>query len=374
MTDARSGSVLRTTLVGVAMLVAVVAIMLWLVGVFKPKIGQETAAAPAGRPVGAASLVEVVKVRVPVNETAVGSVKAVHEAAVASKLLAKVLAVHVKAGQAVTKDMVLVELDSTDLKARRDQAKAAADSARAARDQAKVEYDRTQSLSKQGAATQLEIDKATNALKGAEADLQRAEQGLKEAETILGYATIHSPLNGVVVDKKTEVGDTVQPGQVLVTLYDPTRMQLVARVRESLAQKLEVGKTIPVQIDALNLECHGQISEIVPEAESVSRTFSVKVTGPCPPGVYAGMFGRLIVPLDETEMLVIPQVAVRRIGQLDIVDVAENGLLARRSVQLGRSFKPTGDKPAEVQVLSGLRAGERVAVASDGPAASQRGS
>lgn len=374
MTDARSGSVLRTTLVGVAMLVAVVAIMLWLVGVFKPKIGQETAAAPAGRPVGAASLVEVVKVRVPVNETAVGSVKAVHEAAVASKLLAKVLAVHVKAGQAVTKDMVLVELDSTDLKARRDQAKAAADSARAARDQAKVEYDRTQSLSKQGAATQLEIDKATNALKGAEADLQRAEQGLKEAETILGYATIHSPLNGVVVDKKTEVGDTVQPGQVLAMLYDPTRMQLVARVRESLAQKLEVGKTIPVQIDALNLECHGQISEIVPEAESVSRTFSVKVTGPCPPGVYAGMFGRLIVPLDETEMLVIPQVAVRRIGQLDIVDVAENGLLARRSVQLGRSFKPTGDKPAEVQVLSGLRAGERVAVASDGPAASQRGS
>lgn len=373
MTDARSGSVVRTALVGVAMLVAVIAIMLWLVGVFKPKIGQETTAAPAGRPVGTASLVEVVKVRVPVNETAVGSVKAVHEAAVASKLLAKVLAVHVKAGQAVTKDMGLVELDSTDLKARRDQAKAAADSAGAARDQAKVEYDRTQTLSKQGAATQLEIDKATNALKGAEADLQRAEQGLKEAETILGYATIHSPLNGVVVDKKVEVGDTVQPGQVLVTLYDPTRMQLVARVRESLAQKLEVGKTIPVQIDAMNLECHGQISEIVPEAESVSRTFSVKVTGPCPPGVYAGMFGRLIVPLDETEMLVIPQAAVRRIGQLDIVDVAENGLLVRRSVQLGRSFKPTGDKPAEVQVLSGLRAGERVAVASDGPAASQRG-
>lgn len=374
MTDARSGSVVRTSLVGIAMLVAVIAIMLWLVGVFKPKIGQETAAAQAGRPVGTTPLAEVVKIRVPVSETAVGSVKAVHEAAVASKILAKVMAVHVKAGQAVTQDMVLVELDSTDLKARRDQAKAAVDSARAARDQAKVEYDRTQTLSKQGAAAQLEIDKATNALKGAEADLQRAEQGLKEAETILGYATIHSPLNGVVVDKKVEVGDTVQPGQVLVTLYDPTRMQLVARVRESLAQKLEVGKTIPVQIDALNLECHGQISEIVPEAESVSRTFSVKVTGPCPPGVYAGMFGRLLVPLDETEMLVIPRAAVRRIGQLDIVDVAENGQLVRRAVQPGRILKAMGDEPARVQVLSGLRAGERVAVAGDSPAASQRGS
>src|SRR5690606_9981918 len=127
--------------------------------------------------------------------------------------------VHVKAGQAVAKDEVLVELDSTDLKARRDQAKAAVDSARASRDQAKVEYDRTQSLSRQGAAAPLEVDKASNTLKGAEADLQRAEQALREAETIVGYATVHSPLTGVVVDKKVEVGDTVQPGEVLAMLY-----------------------------------------------------------------------------------------------------------------------------------------------------------
>lgn len=373
MTNARTGSALRIALLGGGMLVAIVAIMLWLVGVFRPKIGQDTAAPPGRRPIANAPLVEVVSIRVPVNETAVGTVKAVHEAAVAAKLLAKVLAVHIKAGQPVAKDTVLVELDSTDLTARRDQAKAAVESARAARDQAKVEYDRIQLLSTQGAAAQLEIDKARNALKGAEADLQRAEQSLKEADTVLDYATIRSPLTGVVVDKKVEVGDTVQPGQVLATLYDPTRMQLVARVRESLAQTLEVGKTIPVRIDALNLECHGQISEIVPEAESASRTFSVKVTGPCPPGAYAGMFGRLMVPLDETEMLVIPEAAVRRIGQLDIVDVAEHEQLVRRSVQLGRRFKPTGDEPAKVQVLSGLRAGERVALRSNGVSDTRRG-
>jgi len=355
------------------MLVAIVAIMLWLVGVFRPKIGEDAVPSPGGRPIDGMVLVDVVGVRVPVHETAVGTVKAVHEAAVASKLLAKVVAVHVKAGQAVAKDEVLVELDSTDLKARRDQAKAAVDSARASRDQAKVEYDRTQSLSRQGAAAPLEVDKASNTLKGAEADLQRAEQALREAETIVGYATVHSPLTGVVVDKKVEVGDTVQPGEVLAMLYDPTRMQLVARVRESLAQRLEVGRSIPVRIDALDLDCRGQISEIVPEAESASRTFSVKVTGPCPPGVYAGMFGRLIIPLDEVEMLVVPQAAVRRIGQLDVVDVVDGGVLVRRSVQLGRSFKPTGDEPAKVQVLSGLQAGERVAVGGNGSAASQRG-
>jgi len=163
------------------------------------------------------------------------------------------------------------------------------------------------------------------------------------------------------VDKKIEVGDTARPGQVLATVYDPTRMQLVARVRESLTRRLVVGRTIPVRIDALDLDCHGQISEIVPEAEARSRTFSIKVTGPCPPGVYSGMFGRLMIPLDDAEVLVIPHRAVRRIGQLDIVEVADNGVLQRRAVQLGRSFG------RRVQILSGLQEGEQVAVV--GPAA-----
>jgi len=284
---------------------------------------------------------------------------------VASKLLAKVTAVHVKAGQAVTKGMVLVELDSADLTARLHQAQAAVDSAKAKRDQAKVEFERIERLDQQNAAAPLEREQTTNAFKAAEAGLRQAEQGLKEAETIVGYASIRSPIDGVAVDKKIEVGDTAQPGQTLVTLYDPTRMQLVASVRESLTHQLQVGKEIPVEIDALDLKCHGTISEIVPEAESASRSFSVKVIGPCPPGVYAGMFGRLMIPLDDTQVLAVPRAAVRMIGQLSVVEVAENGRLIRRAVQTGRSLSPPSG-PELVQVLSGLQAGEKVALA-DGP-------
>ena len=94
----------------------------------------------------------------------------------------------------------------------------------------------------------------------------------------------------------------------------------------------------------------------MPEADAESRTFAVKVTGPCPPGVYAGMFGRLTIPLDAMEVLVVPADAVRRVGQLDIVDVAAEGTLSRRAVRLGRRIE------GRVEVLSGLREGERVAV------------
>ena len=160
----------------------------------------------------------------------------------------------------------------------------------------------------------------------------------------------------MVIDRKVEPGDTVTPGQVVVSLYDPTRMQLVASVRESLTHRLRVGQDIDVRVEAIDKTCLGRVSEIVPEAESASRTFSVKVTGPCPPGIYSGMFGRLLIPLEEEEVLVVPKGVVRRVGQLDMVDLVDGDALRRRAVQLGRAF---GD---DVEVLSGLREGEQVAL------------
>jgi RND family efflux transporter MFP subunit len=350
--------------------------LLWLAGVFHTKIGTEGSPVipVGGQPVGAdTALVPVRVLSSPRIESAVGTIRAVHEASVASKLLAKVVEISVQAGQEVHVGEVLVRLDDADLQAQLRQAGAVVASADAARNQAQIEYDRVSSLYERANASKTEFDQAQTALKTAAAELERAEQARQQAQAVLDYATIRSPIDGKVVDKLVEVGDTARPGEVLVTLYDPTRMQLVASVRESLSQRLRVGQTIGVHVDALDKTCDGQVSEIVPEAESASRTFSVKVTGPCPPGVYTGMFGRLLIPLDEEEVLVIPRAAIRRVGQLDLVDVAEpvrkqggtgslpaSGLvLRRRIVQLGREF---GD---QVQVLSGLAAGEQVALPTD---------
>ena len=92
----------------------------------------------------------------------------------------------------------------------------------------------------------------------------------------------------------------------------------------------------------------------MPEAQSESRTFLVKVTGPCPPGVYAGMFGRILIPLEDEQVLVIPRQAVQSVGQLELVDVMESGHASRRAIRTGRMI---GD---DIEVLSGLRVGEPV--------------
>jgi RND family efflux transporter MFP subunit len=347
------------------MTVLIVLLMLWLVGAFHDKIDGTAASVVAGARPADQRVASVVSVSTPVTESAVGTIRPVHEVALASKLLAKVAETKVRAGDAVKAGDVVVRLDDADLKARRQQAEAAVAAAKAVRDQAQIEFNRVQRLREQNAASQIELDRVNAQLLSAEAELARAEQQLEEARTVLSYSTVVSPIDGVVIDKLVEAGDTVTPGEVLVKLYDQKRMQLVASVRESLTSRLKVGQTIPVEIESLNLKCHGTVSEIVPEAESASRTFQVKVTGPCPAGVYPNMFGRLLMPVGQEEVVVVPAEAVGRVGQLTFVQVVDGDQIRRRAVQLGRQFD------GRHEVLSGLRAGEQVII--DGPVASAPG-
>lgn len=357
--------VIRGTALALGMTAAMVVLMLWLVGAFHEKIDTGKAAASPSRPVDDRPRRAVERVSLPVAEAAVGTIRPVHEVAVASKILAKVAEMSLRAGDRVEAGQVLVRLEDADLKARQQQAEAAVAAAQAVRNQARIEADRVTRLREQNAASAIESDRVNAELLSAEAELNRASRQLEEAAAILSYATITSPISGVVIDKLAEAGDTVTPGQVLVKLYDQKRMQLVASVRESLTHSLQVGKSVPVEIDALNLHCQGTISEIVPEAESASRTFAVKVTGPCPQGVYPNMFGRLLIPLGEEQVVVVPSEAVRRVGQLTLVDVVEGNQLRRRSVQLGRKIE------GKYEVLSGLKEGEQVVVG--GPTAAATG-
>lgn len=348
------------------MTLGVVVLMLWLVGTFHPKVDKRSEPVASGEPLGNRAVRPVLTVNVPISESAVGTIRPVHEVTLASKILAKVADVKVRAGDQVKAGDVVVRLEDADLKARQQQAEAAVAAAQAVRDQAKIEYERLQRLRQQNAASQIELDRNNAQMLSAEAELTRAQQQLEEARTVLSYASIVSPIEGLVIDKLVEAGDMVTPGQTVVKLYDQKRMQLVANVRESLTEKLKIGQTLPVEIESLNLKCNGNISEIVPQAESASRTFAVKVTGPCPPGVYPNMFGRLILPLGEEKVTVVPEQAVRRIGQLTVVDVLEGDRVRRRSVQLGRKVD------GSYEVLSGLREGEQVVVESPATLTSDR--
>lgn len=343
----------------------VIVLLLWLAGKFEEKVPVSVPHARAEAAGVRGAVVRVRRVRVPMVETAVGTIRAVHETSIGSKLLARVVEVNLKAGQSVKAGEVLMRLDDSDLRAKLQQAKAAVTAAEAARAQAAADEKRFAQLVESNAISRQEYERAATALRAAEAELRRAEETVNEVQATLDWATVRAPMDGVVIDKKVDVGDLVTPGQLLLTLFDPKRMQLVASVRESLAVQLQVGQNIDVQIEGLKKQCSGTISEIVPEAESASRAFQVKVTGPCPTGIYSGMFGRILIPLQEEEVLVVPRGALRLVGQLELVNVVQDGRVERRAVRKGREL---GE---DVEVLAGLAEGEQVEILAPSHAAQE---
>lgn len=346
----------RRPLLLIAGVLVMALLLAWLLGAFHRRVPPgEPQRAPAAAIDG--ERLVVASVAAPRTETAIGTVRAIAETVVASRILGRVKALAItRAGQPVQQGDLLVELEADDLRAAADQGRAVLRVAETRRDKAKLDFDRSQELVQRGVAAGDRLDSDRAALAAAEAEVERARQGVAGTETALGFATIRAPISGIVVDKQVQTGDVVQPGQPICTLYDPARLQLVAVVREELAGRLRLGQTVTVTIDALGAPCEGTVSEIVPTAEARSRAFEVKVTGPCHPGVVTGMFGRLQVPLDAVAELRVPRRAVQSIGQLDFVHVVDGDRTVRRFVRVGRARGP------DVEVVSGLAVGEVVLV------------
>ena len=185
--------ILARLMLAIALVGGVGLLLLTLAGVFQAKIPTGKAASlpnVSGRP---PSLAEVRSVRRPRYETVVGTVRSTYQSAVASKLLAKVLEVKVKAGQAVTRGEILVRLEGAELDARRKQAEAAVAAARLEKDKAGRDYERTQSLLPSGGISKEDFDHRETARRTTAADLDRAEQVLAEAKVFLEFATIRAP-------------------------------------------------------------------------------------------------------------------------------------------------------------------------------------
>ena len=297
---------LGTLVMAALFTVGIFYLMLMLAGRFQEKVKPVPPATTGAVPLEGHNVVEVKLVKHHRTESAVGTVRAKYEVSVASKILARVKEVKIRAGQEVIAGAELVVLDDADLQARLHQAQAAESGARAKLNQAHTEVERAKRLRAVNSVSQQEFEQADTAYLSAKAELDRAGQAVKEAQIQQGYTLIRAPIDGVIVDKKVNAGDTVSPGQPLLTMYDRSQMQMIATVRESLALNLEIGQHVAARLDSLGLDCHATISEIVPEAQAESRSFQVKVTGPCPPNVYSGMFGRIFIPQGEEDVLVVP--------------------------------------------------------------------
>lgn len=351
---ARPAVTRRVALAAALLLAAGGGLLVWRAGREGPP-GPSGAPAPARSAEGlATALVE--RRTVEATTEAVGTVRARLSATVSSKGMGRVLDLRVRSGDRVTRGQVLMVLAGEETAARVEQARAAVRATEVSLADAERDLTRLRQLAAEQIVARRDVDAAEARAEVARARVLEAQSALSEAAALARELTVTAPMTGVVAETLVDVGDLAAPGRGLLTVYDPTRLRLEAPVRETLARRLASGQRVQVVVDAIGAEMEGEVDVVVPEADPAARSFLVKVNLPKLPGLFPGMFGRLRFVTGSVEILAVPRAAVRLVGQLETVEVVEDGSVRTRQVRLGRTY---GDL---VEVLAGLSAGERVVV------------
>ncbi len=293
-----------------------------------------------------------------------GVVEAVRQSVIAAQVFGAVVALEVKAGDPVKAGQVLIRLDALAAEQLAAAGAAQVQAARAAQDAAAKEFARQKLLLQSNYISQAAFERAEAQYKSTQADAQAQLANAGAARTQSGFFVVRAPYAGIVADVAVVLGDMATPGRPLMTVYDP----LVLRVSASVPQTVAAGlaKGLPLQIE-LPGSVAGRINptrtQLLPTVDPASHTQQVRLDLPSGlAGVTPGMFARVWLPGgnavggDEARLSVPAQSVVRRAELTAVYVIGAEGKPLLRQVRLGRVSGAT------VEVLSGVAAGERVAL------------
>ena len=301
---------------------------------------------------------------VPRIVTATGSLQADKTVMVSTRMMGWVRRIHVVEGQSVSKGELLVNIDDSDLKAKKVQAEAGIIEARAVLTNAEKMAERFEKLYAEKSVSKQQLDDVLTGRDRATAGLKMAEAGLVEVEVHLSYLSIKAPSDGVVVRKMIEEGDMANPGMPLISLESSGPMKVVAHVGEKDISAVKVGNMVTIDVTSLaDAVFKAPLNKVIRAVNPGSRTYDIEATlGDPDPRLRSGMFARVSIPIGERQAVLVPAGAVIRRGQLTGVWILRQDSKAHlRWVRLGRTF---GDS---IEILSGLNGDEIVVLSTQQP-------
>jgi HlyD family secretion protein len=237
----------------VLVLAAIVGLYFAIVGRKKPEPKYRTAKVDRG------SITQTV--------TASGALSAVTTVQVGSQVSGIIAKLHADFNSQVKKGDLLAELDPTPFQAQVEQQRANVTKAVVDTRNAEITFNRQKRLLDEGLAAQSDFDAAKAAYDAAKAQVDQAKAGLSQADTNLKYTKITSPIDGIVVARQFDVGQTVAASFQAPTLFtiaqDLTKMQVSADVSESDIGQVKVGEPVRFSVDAYpDREFRGTVSQI----------------------------------------------------------------------------------------------------------------
>ncbi len=324
--------------------------------------------------------------------SATGTIEPVTSVTVGTQVSGIVSKLYVDYNSVVKKGQVIAELDKSNLtselnsaKASLEQSKASLASAESSLSYQTANFRRNKALYQKGLisgndyeSARLSYQTALASVSSARDQVASAQEQVKKAQTNLGYATITSPIDGIVLSKSVEEGQTVAASFSTPTLFtiakDLTNMQVVADVDEADIGNVKVGERVTFTVDAYpDNTFSGTVKQVRQEATTTNNvvTYSVVITAPnadlkLKPGLTATV---TIYTQENKGVLSVPSKALRftpekeTVGGMKIKDIAnaknkvwtiEGNTVVAHRVNIGMT------DGSHTQILSGIRRGAKV--------------
>ena len=246
--------------------------------------------------------------------TATGTIEPVETVEVGTQVSGKVEKIYVDFNDVVKKGQLMAELDKQTLNQSLSRAKASLTSAESQLNYAKLTYERTKQLYEANAATLAAYQEAQNTYTQAQMSKRNAQASYDQARVDLAYAEIYSPIDGIVLDRAVEVGQTVAASFSTPTLFtlanDLTKMQVEADVDEADIGQVKEGQRVSFTVDAyMDDVFEGTVNQIRMKPTTTSNvvTYTVIISAPNPDQkLFPGMTASVTIVTEEETGLAVP--------------------------------------------------------------------
>ena len=285
-----------------------------------------------------------------------GVVEAVQQADLAAQTAGRVTRVEVDVNDRVRAGQVLLRLTAVEQQAGANTARAQLRAAEAAAAEADATHRRYAALAGDQYVSRAQLDQARAARDSAVASRDAARAQLAQAAQQADYTVVRAPFAGIVGARLVEPGETVAPGQPLLSLHAPGALRIEVQVPQSEAEAIrEVGRATVVLADGRTLPAASLV--VYPQADPRTHSVGVRVLLPdANPAPLPGSTAKVLFPIPGGGAAVmIPASALVQRGELSAVYVVDGDRLALRQLRMG------GRTDRRVEVLAGLQAGERIA-------------
>ncbi len=252
--------------------------------------------------------------------TATGTIEPVTSVTVGTQVSGIVSHLYVDYNSIVKKGQVIAELDRTNLISELNTAKANLSSAQSSAAYEKANFNRYKTLYEKGLVSADEFESAQLSYRKANEQVNTSRESVQKAQTNLGYATITSPIDGIILSKSVEEGQTVAASfntpELFVIAQDLTDMRVIADIDEADIGGVKEGQRVSFTVDAFPDDTfEGQVTQVRQEATTESNvvTYEVVISAPnkdlkLKPGLTANV---TIFTLEKNNVLAVPAKALR---------------------------------------------------------------